>query len=535
MRSIPALLLGLVAVPAMAASPFRITDMSVAGPVEYLIISADVFADQCDALLELRQSQGHSVGLVAYSDLLRSVPGVDGTTAIYQFLAAARQNWRTRWCLLVGDGGPDASISLPMVQRRSDYYSDKFLSEPVLVTDYDYGAGMDLASTIHMGRFPVHTTEQLATAIAKTLRYETDAAAGMWQSRLAFAMGQSGFNALVDGAIESLFSQLVVTEIPPQYGLELAYAKASSEYAPYPPRFDQNAVRLLSQGGLMFVYVGHGHLSGADTIQWQGREYPILEAADFSRVSATEGLPVMVAIACSTAQLDSPRGDSLAEAALAQPGGPVAFIGSTRVCQPYGNALLGRGLVTAVLGEDHETLGEALDRARELIMAPDDSPARRKVDALAGMIQGGGSLQLIRQDTVRHYILVGDPALRLRRPQTLAVEAAQAGQSVTVTATAPFAEGTARVLLECPRDAFTRDLPRLPRESAPEYGDRMDERYRLANDKVWGQAEVPVRDGVISATIAIPAELRNGKHRVRVVAWTGLQGAAGAAEVTVKR
>jgi hypothetical protein len=537
MRYLPAVLLSTLATaPAWAVSPYRVTSLSAPGPAQYLIIAADSFADSCDRLLEHRRAGGLSVAVVAYSDVLRACPGQAGPQAITAFLTAAAGRWQTTWCLLVGDCGPNPATGIPLQPQPSAYYTDRFLSEPTLATDYDYGTLGGEGSRVHVGRFPVQDAAQVHVAITKTLAYETSASAGPWQRRLAFIMGQSGFNALVDSALEALFSSMVVNEIPPQYDLELAYAKPSSPYAPYPPRFNENAVRLLNQGELLFVYVGHGQLTGTDSIQWQGTEYPILEATDLQRVSVAEGLPVMVVIACSTAEIDSPRGDALAETVLAQPSGPVAFIGAARVCQPYGNALLGRGLVNALLVEDHATLGEAFDRARELVLAPDDSPARRKVDALAGLIQGAASLPLIRQDTVRHYILLGDPALKLRRPTPVAVAATQVdGPAVSVRADVPFADGTAWVSVECPRDEYTGDLPRLPRESAADYGARMDERYRQANDKRWAQVAVPVQGGKVNAVVPLPAGMRTGRQVVRVVAWSAQDAAAGAAEVDIRR
>lgn len=527
-------LAGLMTASALA-SDYEITDLEAPRECTYLIVAADAFAQHCDELLRHRAAQGHSVGLVALSTIIAHADGAPPVPeALVDALRHARNAWQTQYVLLVGDAVGGAGATIPMRRERASYYSTKFLSEPELATDYHYGTlgGDEIA--IHVGRLPVDTPGELAALIAKTVGYETSLAAGPWQRKVSFIAGTSGFGTLTDSVIQAQFTQIAAKDIPASYDVEIAHAQANSPYCPFPPSFSGNALRMLNEGSLYYVYVGHGTRTGCDDLKWQGRTYPILDMSSLQHIAVTRGLPIMVIIACHTGFLDAPEGDSIAEELLRLPAGPVAVLASTRVCQPYGNALLGKGLALSAFSDEHETLGQVVDAAKAAVLAPDPSPFRQQADTFAAMLQGPDAPTRMRADVVRHYNLLGDPALRVRRPSAnLTLQAnLEQPRRFTVSGQAPIAQGRALITLEVPRGTAQSGQQTTAAESG-DVAATMQARYQAANNTVRVRVEVHVTDYGFAASLPVPHALPPGSYTVKALVWSQVGAAAGAAHVDI--
>ena len=419
-------------------------------------------------------------------------------------LVAAR---KPRFLLLAGDVD-----RVPTVVRKSGYVSDRFASDPDLATDGLFGA--------MAGRFPADSVDELKAMVEKTLAYET-APSGPWQRRIRFLAGEGGFGDAIDAVIERQFSVLVADAIPAGYEVETAYAKPSSRYFAWAPRFNENALRMLNEGSLFYCYVGHGLRTAMDDITYQGKVYPTLSTKDAAKVDVREGYPIVISIACNTGEYDSRVGDAVGEEFFKRPRGPVAFVGGTRVTQPYGNALIGNHLIRQVFHAKQATLGEALAAAREGVLAKDGSALRMQADALAALVQGPGNLEPMRKDVVLHYNLLGDPALPIRRPDdSLTIEpvaAPKPGAPLEVRGTAKGADRVT-VTLEVTRDRFWKqtDLDGGDLEAATA------KRYRDANDKVVSKVEVGTFDGAFEASLPFPAEAPSGRYVLKVAAGGAL-------------
>jgi hypothetical protein len=336
---------------------------------------------------------------------------------------------------------------------------------------------------------------------------------------------EAGFNPLVDQLIERQFTQVVATEIPAAYDVEVAFAKPSSKYCWYPPGFHANAVRMLNEGALFYVYVGHGFRSGLDEVGYNDRRYPILEKRQVKEAEVREGLPLMVAVACSTGEFDAAAEDCIGEELVKRPGGPVAFIGGSRVTQPYANALFSRALVDQVFRREAATVGEALWGAKEALGQEDRSPLRLQADALAATIQGPASLEPMRQDVVLQYNLLGDPATPIRRPGgglALQVRGLPGpGRTFVVTGEAP--DGPVHLSFEVPRDRFAHgvELGEGPPEQA------IAQRYAAANRKWIVRTQAVAAGGRFEAELELPGSVKPGPYWLK--AWS--QGRAAALDV----
>jgi hypothetical protein len=518
-------------------SKYRIPSLDGDRKVDYLVLSAETFANDCDALLAYREKQGLKVGIVTYAQVRDAAKGVEaGPDAILAVLKKIQPAWGVTYLLIVGDARGEEKCFVPMREEAGGYFSEKYASEKELATDWAYATLGGKDPVIHVGRFPCDTSDELKVMIEKTLAYETKQKPGPWQRRISFITGEGGFGPMVDQLIEAQFTKIVSERIPPPYTVEVAYAQTTSKYCPYPPKFNENAVRLLNEGGLFYVYVGHGWREGCDQITFKSKNYDILSSKNAKDIDIPNGLPVMVVIACSTGFVDAKSGDCLGEVILKLAKGPPAFVGGSRVTQPYGNALLGKELVDAVFAKGDRTFGEMFDEARAKILAPDESGFRKTADNMAGAMQGKDSLEGMRNDVVRHYNLLGDPALKLRKPpetlalETLGIEAA--GRTLTVKGKAPFAEGRAMLSFECPREKFAREIPKIS-TNAPDFEEKISKRYQDANDKAYARLEVELKEGAFTADVAIPEGLAKGAYVLKAFAWNGSAVAAGAKTITL--
>jgi hypothetical protein len=275
--------------------------------------------------------------------------------------------------------------------------------------------------------------------------------------------------------------------------------------------------------------VGHGLRTCLDDVHYKGVNYPIFSSKDVKDVDVKAGLPIMVAIACYTGEFDSKTSDAIGEELLKRRRGPVAFIGGSRVTQPYGNALLGHAFVARIFQKKAATLGEALWGAKAAVLERDDSPLRRQADAVAAMIQLPQSLEPMRKDVVQHYNLLGDPALVVQRPtddmeiETLGVP--RPGGKLVVQGRS--AEGPVELTLECARDKFCRPTT-LEGEGLEK---QLARRYANANNKVIVKTEAAARDGAFEAEIRIPEAIKPGKYYVK--SFSPATGGVGSKEIEI--
>jgi len=474
---------------------------------KYLIVAPPVFADALDSLCDHR-AKTYKVAVVRTDDIAAKFgKGAEG-------IAAFVKKVDPKFLLLAGD-----VEAVPTFIRKSEYVSDRFATDPDLATDHLYGRPT--------GRFPAHTVDQMKEMAAKTVEYETSLKGGKWQKKISLVTGEGNFGALIDEVLERQFYSVVTGKIPQGYDIETAYAKPSSKYCYYPPKFGANALRMLNEGSLFYAYVGHGYRTGFDDVKYKDEEYPIFDPKSVKDVDVREGLPIMVVIACSTGEYDSISGDCIGETLFKRRRGPVAFIGGSRTTQPYGNGLFGNKLVEQVFLPGTETLGEALWAAKAAVLGKDSSPLRLQADAIASTIQGPAALEPMRKDVVLHYNLLGDPALKIRRPPgeiDLTPHGFPGpGRTFFVTGKAP--DGPVEVTFECARDRFFHPTD-LQGGTAEE---QITRRYANANNKVIVHSPTTAGNGGFETEIELPEALKPGRYFIKAYG----PGAIGSREIVI--
>jgi len=476
----------------------------------------------CAAALEPLLAHRRAQGL----DAVVAAPATDAEAA--RFVRDLVDSRRPDYLLLVGD-----VAAIPCHDVRD------------VATDRPYGdLDGDGYPEVAIGRLPWSDPATIRRVAERTVAYEETPGAGAWRKQLALVAGEAGFGAAADALIENLFQRVVKNEIAPGYDLDLTYASTSSAYCYPPERFAERVVSRLDEGALVFAYVGHGQKHRVDdldvpaTDDAPARTYPVLEEEHAARLDgAGVARPVFVSIACWNGCMDADRAP-IGAALMAARGGPIAFLGSSRVSHPVQNALLAKELVRELLDEAGALrLGPAIDRARRAMAAGRpgvEDPLREEILTMSRMFVDPATIAREMPRHVDMYNLFGDPALVLARPDAaIAVEAspaeATAGDVVVVRGAVPserLGAPAVTLTLEVPRDRTARPVP--PDDEDPY------QRYARANDKVVATRLVPVERGVFETTLHLPPGLVSGDYFVKVFAGAGDRCAVGAARVAVK-
>ena len=487
------------------ASKYLIADPSAEQRVDYLVITGDKFAGGLDALAAHRAKQGYAVGIVRMSALEAKFKTVRA------FLAHALTKWKKpapKYLLLVGD--VDAVPTVVKPGKLKGWQSDRDLA-----TDFDYARPLGKVQ-MHVGRFPCDTPKELATMIRKTIDYETKLPGGAWQRKLNFVASVGGFSKEIDAMLEAIGMAVAGSSVPEAYDMQAAYGSPNSPYCPFPPKFNSHVIDMFNGGSLLYLFVGHGATRRVADIRWKGLRYRIFDERDAAALNCKNGRPILVAVACSTGRHDA--ADCLGETYLKAENGPVAFIGGSRVTQPYSNGLFAKAFVDNFFGQTR-TLGAVLTRAKWTILADRFSMFRLQVDAVGAVMQGKKFLEPMRDDVVQHYNLLGDPALVIRRA-SIDIKLTVGGTKVHVEAPGRDKIG---LTLECHRLTFLHPMPEIKADD-PEFEKKITERYKNAHDKVIRRWSVALKGG--RATVEFKRPEKPG-HYVFKASRGGSAGAAG--------
>jgi len=485
--------------------------------------------------LEYRAAQGHRLELI---------DSASSEQFLRERIGQLARGGQLRFVVLVGDDDPRSAAD-PEVRARCvpthrvpARVVTRWGSEPEIASDSLYGdLDLDGLPDVSVGRISVRNAQQLAEVVRKIIRYEQNLNHDPWRREVHVVAGAGGFGPLLDGVLETATRRFLTEGIPAAYRTTMTYASWSSPYCPDPRRFRHAVLDRLNEGGLFWVYLGHGRPQSLDYVRLPQGELPIFEAGDESQLRCPQGGPIAVFLSCYVGAFDAAE-DCLAERLVRSPGGPVAVVSGSRVTMPYAMAVLGGELLDQYFRARRPTLGELLLHAqRGLAAHQSPAPGRAWLDPLAGLLSPAPvDLAAERAEHVRLFNLLGDPLLRLRRPQAVHVGVAEsvvAGATLEVSGTADV-DGPCLVELVCRRDRFTfTPAPRRGLDVTPEGLARLDETYRRANDDRWTWLPAQLVDGRFVLELPVPPETRGPCH-VRVYVQGRDDFALGSAEVYVR-
>lgn len=441
-------------------------DLHATPPVDLVIIipKSGKLQTQAQRLAEAHERIDGLKTVVVRADQIYNEfsSGTPDATAYRRFMKMLYDRAETeedmpRYLLLFGDGVWDNRMYTSALSGKSMddyllcYESENSLSHTnsYVMEDYfgllDDGEGGSLLTNkvdIGVGRFPVTTEADAKVMVDKTIDYMENKYAGSWRNIIC-VLGDDGieedgdYNEHVKKAnelakqIESDYPEMEVKRI-----FWDAYKRETSTTSNTYPGVETDITRQMEEGCLMMNYTGHGNPLALS------HEY-VLENEDFSNYNSPK-VPLWVTAACDVTPFDMEK-ENIGETAVLHPvGSALAFYGTTRTVYTTPNSVMNKYFTRFVLGENENgrqnTIGDAVRLAK------------------ANLVTSGGSTDYTANKL--HYVLLGDPALRLGKPTLKIIVDSINGQKISEES--DFAQFTAGSLARVSGHVETQDGVKLP-------------------------------------------------------------------------
>lgn len=267
---------------------------------------------------------------------------------------------------------------------------------------------------IPVGRIPARDKSQVKQVVDKILAYEatppgpSDRAVPIWAGSPCYS---SEIDAMATGILLSTLSASAPVWMEPW----VMSADPGHPLCGVPQEQPERWGRRLGQGGAMAIYIGHGDENSLYAMEYQRRD--IRFTGDHVRQFLSNGPPAppMLMICCLTASFAQSE-PCLGELLLFAPGGPVAAIGATAQSHPLPNYFTGVRLLWAAgqgpqrLGTLWLEVGKKANEDRAMLI-------ERLLQNVEGVV-ADVDLPKLRRDQMLIYELLGDPALKLRLPES---------------------------------------------------------------------------------------------------------------------
>ena len=460
-----------------------------------------------------RQQQGHKVAIE-----IAKPSAAENKQRIIDYA----ENKQLKHVLIVGDSGDRWQDPRQLVPTNTVLakVNVQFGSEPTIGSDNPYAdLDGDAIPDLAIGRLTADTPQELSATIKRIIRYETLPAGQLWQRRINVVAGIGGFGRIVDAVVENVARQILTNLIPGGYETSMTYGSWTSPFCPDPRRFAETSIGRFNQGCLFWVYCGHGQPDQLDRVMLPDQSHPILDANNVHELNCQQGSPIALCLSCYTGAHDG-RSDSLAELMMRQPGGPVAVVCGSRVTMPYAMSVLSVEMMNGYFRGDSQTIGELLLKSkRRMMLKPEKGDKYRQSLALLGSVlsPAGDMLEAECEEHLHLMQLIGDPLLRLKRPQGLDLAlvpeagAAQTRRSFVVGDRVKVrgqTDSPGAILVELAyQRGRSRHRPPARRQydSSPTAFAEMQQDYARAHDCVCVRQLVQIAGGSFEADLEIPA------------------------------
>lgn len=248
-----------------------------------------------------------------------------------------------------------------------------------------------------VGRIPVSTATEAKHVVDKLINYMLNTYGGGWKNTICF-MGDDGDSNTHMNDAEAVYSN--TSALLPEYHYRRIYwdsykMEKTAVGNRYPGvRSDIN--KTMQEGALIMNYTGHGSAYMLSHEQ-------VLLTSNFQNWDSPR-LPLWFTAACDVAPFDMNTENMACEALINKNGAAMGFIGTARTVYSSANRIINRAFMSHVLANkpngESFTIGEAL--------------AQAKADCVN---KSASSITHLDSINKVHYVLLGDPAIKLTRPQ----------------------------------------------------------------------------------------------------------------------
>ena len=482
----------------------------VTQPYDTLVVAAPNLAPALQRWVDYRTSQGHRLLVVSGQRF-----AAENRNFIKRIVAMYP---RIENLVLVGDAGDwtkSPSELLPTDYVRAEV-NFMFGSEMEIATDNTYAdLNGDAMPDLNVGRIVAADVDQLNRYVDRVIEYESDRGDQQWRRRINLVAGLGGFGSITDGLIESTAKQIITDKIPAAYDTSVTYGSWQSPYCPDPRLFSQTTIERFNEGCLFWIYVGHGDRQQLDKVRVPEQRFDILDEQSAQDLQCRSGSPIAIFLACYTGAIDSSR-DCLAEQMIKQSGGPIAVICGSRVTMPYAMSLLSIEMADEFFDGQCLTVGQLLRRAKLAMISQQpiaaDDKYRQMIESMGQSLSPlPNQLEAEKREHLHLVNLLGDPLLRVRRPQNVdlrCVGEAAAGQALILKGQSSVA-GQLTIELVYRRDRF-RNRPKRRRKFEADDQKLADYQrtYLQAHDQVCVSKRLTVAAGEFETSIQIPRDVK---------------------------
>lgn len=333
---------------------------------DMLIITNDALASSFQPLEAFHDGQGLDTSFINIDDVYNEFSyGEESPDALRKFIGYTQHRWSgtPRFVLLGGDGSLDPRGFQGPAGAAADIIPVKLLDTRFMETASDpwfTWPKKGRTPTVALGRMPVRTSAEADAFVAKTIDYATSSANNDYV--IATDEADDGFN--FQDAADSLAT--VAPDGTDVQQINRADANART-----------NLLAAINESPSVLNYIGHGSVD-----LWNGEFFT---NADSPSLTNTDHPAFFVAMTCLNGYFMDPNLDSLAESMVKAPGGAVAAWASTGQTFPIPQVRMNRYLYKALGHTD--VIGDAITQA---------------------------SSGIHDKDVLATWVLIGDPALRLR-------------------------------------------------------------------------------------------------------------------------
>jgi hypothetical protein len=225
-------------------------------------------------------------------------------------------------------------------------------------------------------------------------------------------------------------------------------------------------LRELIRPSLLSMAVVHGSAQHIHAAVHEGRQVN-LGLSDVARLDSITPLDPLLILACRSGIFDLPmrEGDSLSEAFLKHPGGPVVVVADSGDDDPLVNYLVLLSISEAMKEGSIATVGELLLHYQRQLHSLSAQGIAKLDGGLGGverilasvsepLAREFASPESIREKTLR-YNLLGDPVVPLRLPVAMTVHVERTANGLAASGATP--EGGARLLVDFVDQALSLD------------------------------------------------------------------------------
>jgi hypothetical protein len=261
---------------------------------------------------------------------------------------------------------------------------------------------------IGIGRLPFDNAADAKQMVDKLIDYMSNKYAGPWKNTICM-MGDDGDNNVHMNDTKAV-CQTIETNNPDYHLKKIfwgAYPQEVSSTGKSFPSVTAEIYKQMSDGALVFNYTGH---AAAYTLSHE----QVLKLADFASFSTNKN-PLWFTAGCDITPFDQNEETVGVTSLLNRRGGSIGWVTTARTVYSAQNQKINKAFMTHLLSHPDDynpiSVGEALRRA--------------KVDMVSSITTARDSLNNA------HYILLGDPALRMRTPYYKTVVDSFNGKDVT--------------------------------------------------------------------------------------------------------